>query len=108
VTATPTEPQNVVVIDGDDSVADARDALADARAGVALVFQSRRIIGVVTARDLDCADDDHTPVAGIMTKELVEIDPFADDLHTLRVYNNAAWQSLRRRHGGRKRWSRTA
>lgn len=82
----------------------ARARLLHDHAGVALVTDHERLVGVVTIEQLDSAGlPDFAPLASVLDTEVVSIDPATGDLDTLSAYRNAAWASLRRRASGPRR-----
>jgi hypothetical protein len=80
------------------TVGAARERLLAAKAGLALVTDGDRTIGVVSLDQLNSvAVTDTDPLSSAIDTEVVNIDPGSGVLATLGTYRVAAWRSLRRR-----------
>jgi predicted transcriptional regulator len=86
----------------ESTAAEATLALLEAGATAAVVLQGVEPIGVITLQDL-AGEPGHVAapdalVTDLMSHECVRIDPGACCEETLRRYQQAAWESLYRRH----------
>ncbi len=68
--------RNVVTVAPDATVRSARVALADNGVGHLVVVERKRVIGIVTERDLAGASED-APLSDFATREVVTIGPAA-------------------------------
>lgn len=78
------EGQTLTVLNSGDNVRTAASRMADANIGAAAVVDSGRLAGIFSERDLMARvvakglDPDDTPVALVMSRELVVADPGED------------------------------
>ena len=98
---TATAPSSVVDLAASATAAQAREWFDLTGARAAVVFDGDRVVGVVTAAAVQGAPE--ARIADLMEFEVVRVDPGADQHETMREYNRAGWDSLRRRRPAQTR-----